>query len=139
MMFTTLFTFWLIAISDISAISVGVIYHASLITSNSNMTMNALNCNECLCTMFTSSIFSLNCFANNNNGVICQLFPDGIYLGLSSSQMEINLSSTFYFRVSTQSEITTAQMMTTTDLTTSEGTSVFDSIVSVSKIEYRKI
>ena len=80
---------------NISAISIGVIYHASLITSNSNMTINRLNCDECLCAMFTSPIFSLNCFINNINDVSCQLFSNGIYLGLNSSQMKINLNSTF--------------------------------------------
>jgi hypothetical protein len=123
-MFTTLFTFWLIAVSGNNAISIGVISHASLIGFNSNMTINGLNCNECLCKMFTSSMFSLNCLTNNSDVVICQMFSDGIYLGLNASQMKMNLNSTFYFRMSNQSEITTAQMMTSTSITTSKGTSV---------------
>lgn len=133
MMFTNLFTFWLIAASGSSAISVGVIYHASLITSDPNMTINGSNCGECLCTMVTYSMSSLNCFANSSDGVICQLFSDGIYLGLNHSQMKINLNSIFYFRLTNQSEITTAQMIT------SKGTSVFEWVVSTSKIEHRRI
>lgn len=125
-MFTTLLIFWLIAISDISTISIGVIYHASLITSsNSSMTISRFNCDECLCTMFNSSIFSLNCTTNNIYSVLCQLFPDGIYLGLSSSQMKINLNSTFYFRMNNQSEITTTQMIGNMAVTTSGGMLVF--------------
>jgi hypothetical protein len=133
MMFITLFTCWLIAASGISAISVGVIYHASLITSNPNRTINGSNCDKCLCTLFTSPISSLNCLANNSVGVICELFAGGSYLGLNSSQMKINLNSTFYFRLSTQSEITS------TAVTTSKGTLVFEGVVSVSKIDYRRI
>ncbi len=129
-MFTILFTFWLIAGSGSNAISVGVIYHASLIGFNSNMTINGLNCDECLCKMFTSPIFSLNCFTNNNDGVMCQMFSDGIYLGLNHSQMKINLNSTFYFRLSNQPVITSTQMMTSTHVTTSKGTSVSESVVS---------
>jgi hypothetical protein len=138
MMFITLFTLWLIATSGIKAIPVGVVYHGSLITSIPNMTIHGLNCGECLCTMFTSSASSLNCFANNSDGVICQVFLDGIDLSLNSSQLKINLNSTFYFRPSNQSKITTAQIMTSTVVTTSKGKALFECL-PVSKIEYRRI
>lgn len=65
--------------------------------------MHALSCNECLCAMFlssmNSSILSLNCVADNNNGVICELFNQTITQNLNSSQIKINLRSTFYFQL----------------------------------------
>jgi hypothetical protein len=114
MMFITFLIFWLIICRGVSTISIGVIYNASLITSSSNLTISRQDCNECLCTMFTASILSLNCLITNINSVICQLFSDIIDLGLNSSQIKINSNSTFYYRGSAQSEITTVQPETTT-------------------------
>ncbi len=112
-----------------NVISVGVIYHASLIGFDSNMTINGLNCDECLCKMFTSSIFSLNCFTTMMV-LFVKCFLMEFILVQNHSQMKINLNSTFYFRLSNQSVITSTQMMTSTHVTTSKGTSVSESVVS---------
>ena len=91
------------------------------------MIMNGSNCNECLCIMLNSSIYPLNCFTNNSLDVTCQLFPDGMYADLNSSQIKINLDSTFYFQRNNQSQITT----------TSQSMLTFARVVLISRTRYK--
>ncbi len=88
--------------SRITAIRVGIIQNASIINLYSNLTMNASTCNECLCTMMTSTenltILSFNCYTNNNSSVSCELFTTATYLSSSLYRMETNSSFTFYFQ-----------------------------------------
>jgi hypothetical protein len=110
------------ASNNISATQVGVIYNASLTTFPSNRTISASSCNECLCTMlnFTgnTSILSLNCYTNNTDTVICELFSPAAYASSYVYSMENNSNSTFYFQQLpsiVQSETTTEMMMATSE------------------------
>ena len=82
-----------------AAVSLGILPHGALVNTNSNTTMNASDCRACVCAMFASSnILALNCFLNYSNGVVCQLFNNATYLQSNSTEIEINLNSTLYFR-----------------------------------------
>jgi hypothetical protein len=89
----------------------------------SNVIIYRSKCNQCLCAMFdtstNSSISSLNCFANSSNSVVCQLFVNAAYLGLNSSQMKIDLNSTFYYPLlSPDNQSATVSVVTSTSVTT---------------------
>jgi hypothetical protein len=132
MMFFTLLIFCWIMLNGFNAITVGVIHNASLTMLYSNITINASDCNKCLCVMLTSSmnlpIVSFNCFVNGTVGVNCQLFTNASYLGFDFSQIKINLNSTFYYRVLTlnnQSTTTLASVSTTAAITTEKSAYFF--------------
>jgi hypothetical protein len=108
--------------NGISGIHVGTIQNASLINVSSNLTMNALTCNVCLCSMLAStgnlSIVSFNCYTINSTSVSCPLFTTATYLSSSLCRMETSLNSTFYFLQlpsSNQSQTTAAMTVTTTE------------------------
>jgi hypothetical protein len=90
------------AFTGVGSIRIGIIQNASLLTNCSHLTMNALTCNECSCTMLYSSknvsILSLNCYVNNSSSVSCELFTAATYLSSCSYQMKNNSNSTFYFQ-----------------------------------------
>jgi len=113
--------------NSLNGISVGIISNASLTMSYSNMTINASNCGECVCLMLRSSpnfpILSLNCINYLNVDVLCQFFANTTYANLNSSQMKINLNSTFYFLklpLNDQSTMTLSSVLTTTAITTEQ-------------------
>ena len=90
-------------INTISAVSIGVIYNASLMmmSSPSNITISGPLCKECLCAMLmssrNSSIVSLNCYMTNMTNVRYELFTILNYQITLSYQIGINFESTLYF------------------------------------------
>lgn len=107
-------------VGNIRSFGVGIMYNASFTIPYFDTAMNVSSCNQCLCAMFppsmNSSILSLNCIVENPHGIICELFNQTITLASNSSQIKINLRSTFHFRLLTvigQSEPTSAPRVTT--------------------------
>jgi hypothetical protein len=102
MMFLALIIPYLIATNCISAIPVGIIYNASLILSDINITVQASTCKECLCISLNAtgnnSIVSLNCYTHNGSYVTCQMFTADMYLNSSFFKMITNSNTTFYFQ-----------------------------------------
>jgi hypothetical protein len=138
-MFFSLLILWCTIFNSFNGISVGIISNASLTMSYSNITINASNCGQCVCLMLKSStnltIFSLNCINNLNIDVLCQFFPNTTYVNLNSSQIKINLNSTFYFLklpLNDQSTMTLSSVLTTTTITTEQ--SAYFSFSKISNI-----
>jgi hypothetical protein len=93
---------YLVVNNAIDAVPIGIIHNASLmVMPSSNITINQPTCNECVCAMLTaggnSSIVSFNCYIQNITSVICELFTLANYQNSTFYQMEINVSSAFYF------------------------------------------
>jgi hypothetical protein len=128
-MFYSLLIVWCTIFNSLYGIPIGIISNASLTMSYSNITINASNCDECVCLMVRSStnlpILSLNCINNLNVDVICQFFANTTYANLNFSQIKINLNSTFYFLklpLNDQSTMTLSSVLTTTTITTEQST-----------------
>ena len=100
-MFLSLIISYFIATYNIDAVRVGIIYNTSLTLSGFNITVQKSTCKQCLCMMFNitsnSSIQSLNCYANSNNNVTCQMFTADMYISSSFFQLMNSTNSTFYF------------------------------------------
>jgi len=109
------------------AVQIGIVHNASLILRNTLFnTINALTCENCLCSMQNmsenSSIVSLNCYTQYVNGVICELFTKTNYQNSSDYQIVVNASSIFYFLelppTVTQHPLATTTTTTTTSVST---------------------
>ena len=121
-------TFLLFTIDQmITGVSVGTMRNSLLkLDPSSNMTISRSKCNECICAMFfpstgNASIISLNCLIIDTDQVTCQLFTESNYQISSSYEIEVNLSSIFYFRQ--LPSISPSTRMTSERVTTIEGNS----------------